>query len=172
MNNEIKLGLKGQLSYTLHNYSSVRAILRNIKWELKYAWNRAWNGYDDADVFGFDESFRERMIVCLDRLEKTRHCLFIVPEEYKYQFCNTDEDNDLKYFTDEQTSVIIQTIIFHLKMSDEDYVEKKLYGENIYDEDYTWMNTRSDFLRIESVRKQNQDMAFDLLKMFWDQLWD
>ena len=33
--------------------------LRHIKYELKYAWQRAWRGYDDSMVFNLDYGFVE-----------------------------------------------------------------------------------------------------------------
>lgn len=33
--------------------------LRHIKYELKYAWQRAWRGYDDSMVFNIDHTFIE-----------------------------------------------------------------------------------------------------------------
>lgn len=176
MSKEIRLGLKGQFNYAVHNYSSVRSIIDHVWWEIKYAWRRAWYGYDDRDVFSFDQSFRDKMIVCLKELDKTRSSVFNVPDGYIGDVTDIEEDITEyyynKHFSNEGTSKIIQEIVECLKMSDEDYVEKQLYGTNIYDKDYHWMNTREDFLRIESVRKENQDKAFDMLKMFWDQLWD
>ena len=56
-------------------------------------------------------------------------------------------------------------------MSDEDFVEKKLYGNNIYDDDYVSKDLEIH-KRIWTIRKQNQDIAFDLLKLLWDELWD
>ena len=49
---------------------------------------------------------------------------------------------------------------------------KQLYGKNIYDDDYDFNKILfKDYVRIENVRKQNQDRAFDLIKLFIDQLW-
>lgn len=172
MSKEIRLGLKDELKYAVHNYSSIRWTFDHMCRELKYAWQRAWRGYDSGNVFGFNDKFRDCMIVCLERLDETRQTLFTVPEEYEADFDDIKEEWGLRVFTDEQTSAILQTIIFHLKMSDDDYVEKQLYGKNIYDDDYDWNKTGEQYLKIEAVRKQNQDMAFDLLKIFWDQLWD
>ena len=77
------------------------------------------------------------------------------------------------YFDDENTKLIYRTMIFHLQMMDENYVEKKLYGNNIYDDDYE-VDYRSigDYKRIYSVMRQNKDAFMKLFSLFYYDLWD
>ena len=58
-------------------------------------------------------------------------------------------------------------------MMDEDYVEKKLYGNNIYDDDYE-VHYRSigDYKRIYSVMRQNKNEFMKLFSLFYFDLWD
>ena len=78
-----------------------------------------------------------------------------------------------RYFDDENTKLIYQTMIFHLQMMDEDYVEKKLYGSNVYDDDYE-VGCRSieDHKRIYSVMRQNKNAFMKLFSLFYFDLWD
>lgn len=171
MSNEINLGLKGQLSYIIHNYSSIRVMLREIYWELRYAWQRAWKGYDARDIFNFNANCIDRMIVCLEEIKESKWGLLNVPEKYQDNYIPGIQRNDTGCFTEEETNHILETIIYYLRMSDEDNVEKQLYGTNCYDDDYDYHDITMDRIKsIEKERQANQDKAFDLLKMFWNQL--
>lgn len=173
MNNEINLGLKQQLPYIIHNCSSIRVMLGEIYLELRYAWQRAWKGYDNIDVFSFNTQFRDRMIVCLEEIKESKWGLLNVPNRYKDDDIPGIKRNDTGCFTEEETNHILETIIYHLRMSDEDNVEKELYGTNCYDDDYDCHNITIDRIKnIEEERQANQDKAFDLLKMFWNQLYN
>lgn len=63
--------------------------------------------------------------------------------------------------------------MFYLQMMDADYVEKILYGNNIYDDDYE-IGCRSikDHKRISSVMLQNKDAFMKLFSLFYYDLWD
>lgn len=47
--------------------------LRHIKYELKYAWQRAWRGYDDSMVFNLDYGFVELYREILKDFKKNLH---------------------------------------------------------------------------------------------------
>lgn len=114
-----------------------------------------------------DSCFIERYKAILKEYNKTRHCLFNIPEKYREQF------NGRFNFTDEETSIIIDTMIYHLEMMNEDNVEKVLYGKNIYDEDYDWgIRTVDDRKRIASVMGQNKEAFMKLFNDFFWNLWD
>lgn len=76
-------------------------------------------------------------------------------------------------FDEENTKLIYQTMIFHLQMMDEDYVEKILYGNNVYDDNYE-VGCRSieDYKRIYSVMRQNKNAFMKLFSLFYFDLWD
>ena len=78
-----------------------------------------------------------------------------------------------RYFDDENTEVIYRTMIFHLHMMDEYYVEKILYGNNVYDDNYE-VGCRSieDHKRIYSVMQQNKNAFMKLFSLFYYDLWD
>ena len=110
--------------------------------------------------------FIEKYKAILKRYRNKHNCLFNVPDEYK------DDFNKL-FFNEEETDVIIDTMIFHLEMLDEDYVEKKLFGKNIYDDDYDF---KKDFSLektkyIWEIVDQNKCLFMKLFNIFFWELW-
>lgn len=168
----MRIGLKGLWSDIQKD--SLRWKIDKTIDELKYAWQRAWKGYDNRELWGFDSMFLERTAIILEEYKKNHYGLWWCPEGYDWsKTCEKDEWFDKYLFSEEQMDAIIETLIFHLKMSDEDFVEKHLYGKNINDDDYViGCRSKEDYIRIANVRKQNQDAAMDLLKLFMDDLWD
>ena len=166
------LGLKDFFVSSKKEKPKLRYFLRQLRWELKYAWRRVWIGYDDVDFFECFEMFRRRMIRILEDFINHGNGLLNLPQESEHY-------NELLkrfpegYFDEEHTKLIYQTMIFHLHMMDEDYVEKKLYGNNIYDDDYE-VDYRSigDYKRIYSVMRQNKDAFMKLFSLFYYDLWD
>ena len=145
---------------------SLKWKLKNLRWELRYAWRRAWYGFDDMDTIAMYASFIERYKAILKDYRKHLHCLFTVPEEYK------DIYNKL-YFNEEETEIIIETMIYHLEMMNEDHVEKVLYGKNVYDDDYEIAeNMLKRYKHIYSVMNQNKEAFMKLFNLFFWDLWD
>ena len=167
----MSLGMKGCLK-SLEG-CNFRYKMHLLYWEIRYALQRAWNGYDSRDVWCLDRRLNERLIVLLKEYKKTYHCLWYCPEGYDWsKVCKKDIAK--KYiFSEEQINAILDVLIFHLQMSNEDFVEKKLYGTNIYDNEYeTGCRTSDDYMRIWNIRKQNQNAAIKLLGLLMDELWD
>lgn len=168
----ITLGLKDFFVHIKTNKTNIKCFFRELRWQLKYAWRRAWYGYDDVDMFECFEMFRRRMIRILEDFIKYGNGLLNLPKESEYY------DELLKIFPDrsfdeENTKSIYQTMIFHLKMMDKNYVEKMLYGNNIYDDNYE-IGCRSieDDKRIYSVVRQNKNAFMKLFSLFYYDLWD
>ena len=166
------LGLKDFFVSSKKEKPKLRYFLRQLRWELKYAWRRVWIGYDDVDFFECFEMFRRRMIRILEDFINHGNGLLNLPQEsehYKELLKKFPEG----YFDEENTKLIYRTMIFHLQMMDENYVEKKLYGNNIYDDDYE-VDYRSigDYKRIYSVMRQNKDAFMKLFSLFYYDLWD
>ena len=64
-------------------------------------------------------------------------------------------------------------VIFHLEMMDEDYVEKLLYGKNVYDDDYIpTCRSFNEYKRISSIMNQNKNAFMKLFDIFFWELWD
>lgn len=154
--------------------SSLRCRIEDLRRELKYAWQRAWYGYDCMDWIEMFACFIERYKAILKDYREKHWGLLSVPEEYRDVFN--------KYSFDEvETDVIIDTMIYHLEMMDEDYVEKVLYGKNVNDysidrfeefEEYLKNNTLEKTNRIYSVMLQNKDAFMELFSLFFYNLWD
>ena len=166
------LGLKDFFVSSRKGKIKLRHFFRELRWELRYAWRRAWKGYDDVDMFECFEMFRRRMIKILNDFIKHGNALLTIPNQSEHY-------NELLkifpkgYLDEENTKLIYQTMIFHLQMMDEDYVEKKLYGNNVYDDDYQiGYRTIEDHKRIYSVMQQNKDAFMKLFSLFYYQLWD
>ena len=166
------LGLKDFFVSSRKRKTKLRHFLGELRWELKYAWRRAWRGYDDVDVFECFEMFRRRMIRILEDFIKHGNGLLNLPNQSEHY-------NELLkrfpkgYFDESGTEIIYQTMIFHLQMMDEDYVEKKLYGSNVYDDDYqVGYRSREYHKRIYSVMQQNKDAFMKLFSLFYYDLWD
>lgn len=166
------LGLKDFFVSSRKEKIKLRRFFRELHWELRYAWRRAWRGYDDVDFFECFEMFRRRMIRILEDFINHGHAYLTIPTQ-------TEHYNELlkkfpeRYFNEETTKLIYKTMIFHLHMMDEDYVEKKLYGNNVYDDDYEiGCRNIEDHKRIYSVMEQNKDAFMKLFSLFYYDLWN
>ena len=84
------------------------------------------------------------------------------------------DDFKKDHFNEEETDIIIDTIIYHLELMDEDNVEKLLYGKNVYDDDYDIQNDISleKCKRISAIVDQNKELFMKLFNLFFWQLWD
>ena len=47
----LDLGLKDFFVSSRKEKIKLRHFFRELRWELRYAWRRAWIGYDDVDMF-------------------------------------------------------------------------------------------------------------------------
>ena len=166
--NNLDLGLKDFFISSKKNKPRLRRFFRELRWELRYAWRRAWFGYDDVDMFECIEMFRRRMIRILEDFIKHGNSLFPIPirsehyDELLKRFSNVSFDK-------EHTELIYRTMIFHLQMMDEDYVKKILYGNDGYK---ISCHSIEDYKRIDSVMDQNKDAFMKLFSLFYFHLWD
>ena len=76
-----KFGLNGFLERT--KGASLRYKLRELWWQLRYAWQRAWRGYDFTDVFELGYNFTAKMPVLLTEFLKNNVGLFYDTEADK-----------------------------------------------------------------------------------------
>lgn len=157
------LGLKDFFVSSRKNKITLRHFIKRLRWELRYAWRRAWLGYDDVDMFECFEMFRRRMIKILEDFIKYGNSDFNLPtesEHYEELLKKFPEG----YFDEGYTRNIYETMIFHLHMMDEDYVENLLYGEHTH--------KTKDRKRILNVMKQNKNAFMKLFSLFYYDLWD
>lgn len=130
----------------------IRYKIKHVRWQIKYAWQRAWRGYDDTDIFNMDSNLREKMIVMLEKYNEIRCSLFIKPNMNLFDGTMTDEE----------TSNIIKQMIDLLHKSDEWF-----YYNDDYDlkEGYTYEIVAK---RCEESRNE----FLDMMKEYGSQLWD
>ena len=160
----MSIGLKGSWKET--KGLALKCRLRETYWNFKYAWLRAWYGFDYRDSFNMNGMFVEKYKTILKWYKKHNIALFNVPEEYRDKFNKFS-------FTEEETDVIIDMMIYHLEMLDEDHVEKLLYGKNVDDNDWDlnkdWTMEKS--IRISHVVDQNKKAFMKLFGIFFFDLW-
>ena len=78
------LGLKDFFVSSKKEKPKLRYFLRQLRWELKYAWRRVWIGYDDVDFFECFEMFRRRMIRILEDFINHGNGLLNLPQESEH----------------------------------------------------------------------------------------
>ena len=93
--------------------------LRELKWELRYAWQRAWRGYDDTDVFELGYNFTSLMPVLLR--EFRNHTIALLP----------DPDHPERPHTEEETRQILDEMIACFENCDEDVVWERIAGSSL-----------------------------------------
>ena len=104
------LGLKDFFVSSKKEKPKLRYFLRQLRWELKYAWRRVWIGYDDVDFFECFEMFRRRMIRILEDFIKHGNGLLNIPNQSEHY-------NELLkrfpkgYFDEESKELIYKTMI-------------------------------------------------------------
>lgn len=149
-----KIGLNGFRD----KYKGCRFLykLKQLRWELRYAWLRAWKGFDDQDIFNLDDQFIDRMIVLLTEYNKHNVSLFVDPESPK---------GELKYFTEEETRQVVEQMIWYFENCKEEVVGERLYGENWMVKDVKVDESIYD----EMLRCKN--IAFKMLSDYFYQLW-
>lgn len=166
------LGLKNFFVQSFRYKTKPKIFIEYFFREIKYAWQRVWRGYDDIDTIECYEMFRVRMIKILESFVHNRNAYLNLPREYERY------DELLKrfpngYFDEEATDVIYETMIHHLKMMDENHVEKVLFGTCIYDDDYVHVDrTLEDYRRIGEITHQNKEAFMKLFSLFYYHLWD
>ena len=80
----LDLGLKDFFVSSRKEKIRLRHFFRELRWELKYAWCRAWRGYDCVDFFECFEMFRRRMIRILEDFINHGNGLLNLPNESKH----------------------------------------------------------------------------------------
>ena len=140
--------------------------------EIKYAWQRAWKGYDDVEVFAINDKFRECMIEILQDFNKNRIASFWVPHDSEHyeELGVVDNISGSRCFNKTETGMIIDVMIWHLKMMDDTFVEKQIYGFNIYDDEYD--PSKISYPHVVAIVKQNKHAFMKLFDLFYENLWD
>ena len=115
------IGFKGALKNIKD--LSLKLKIKELYWQLRYAWQRAWIGYDSTDIFELGFNFVERMPILLREFKENNIALF------------PDLDNpDRLSLTAEETNAVIDEMIFYFENCDEDVVYQRLYGIDPYED--------------------------------------
>lgn len=86
--------------------------IKSLRWELRYAWQRAWRGYDDVEVFDLSYKFVERMTHILKDFKENNIALF---PNSDYQGTNPLSDISLN---EKETDAVLDEMIYHFENSD------------------------------------------------------
>lgn len=99
------LGLKD--FWKTYKGCGIRYKIGHLFRELKYAFQRAWRGYDDSEVWSIDESFRVRMIHILSDYKNNFNSLFRVPRKSDH-YDNLGHDTVAgRFFTEKEVKTIV-----------------------------------------------------------------
>ncbi len=124
----------------------VKRWIKDAYWEVRYGFQRMFNGYDAVDTF---ETFAK----FIDRYSK------ILTEYKKYHVGYCSE------MTEQEWEAIIDEMIYHLKYMDEETVIKEL-ERNVPDNWTVGHKTINEVLNI------HKDIFFELFSKYFYDLWD
>lgn len=131
--------------------------LREMMWELRYAWQRAWRGYDSTDVFELGFNFISLMPVLLREFrDKT---IAMLP----------DPDHPERPHSEEETQQILDEMISCFENCDEDVVWERMVGKPLSElpDDAILENTKS----VMEETKRNYKRAMELFSKYAWHLW-
>ena len=126
------------------------------------AFERALDGFDTYDVMDPSGSFIDRYKrIIEEKLES--NITLTIPRDQTVSYGNR------LYHTEDETKKILCTMLYHLSMMEEDFVEKCLYDKNVYDDDYDYNNyTVERANRIFEVMNKHKDLFMELFNTyFW-----
>lgn len=116
--------------------------IKDLYWEIRYAWQRAWKGYDDTDIFELGYNFMHRMPTLLKEYK----------DHYNGLFYDTDKGRVL---TEEEMNQLLDEMIFYFENCDEEHVYERLYGQEFhypYGNDWKQVNEEVDRCQKEALR--------------------
>ena len=128
--------------------------LKELRWQLHYAWQRAWRGYDDIEVFDFCFTFMERIVPILKDYRENNVSLWI----------ENRGTNQYKELTRDQTNEIIDRMIYLAENSNADgWLDANLDPYN-----------KTDIPKIEEWQRNGRQNEKEFLKIFseyFPQMW-
>ena len=148
--------LKGFIKAT--QGSSLRFRLVALFWELRYAWQRAWRGYDDTDVFDFNNNFLEKIVCILKDFNEHNVSLFV--------------EADGSIMTAEETKEVVDKMIYFFSHSDGDKESDPLFGElDMEAGRFEFEPSIEELIACFDKAKENRQAGLELFKMYFDCLW-
>lgn len=149
-----RYGLKDYLHY--HQGEPLKQYFTTLYWQIRYAWQRAWRGYDDTDVFELVYNFTSRMSVLLREFKKYNGTLF----------CDFHHGEKID-LTEEQTDTVLDEMLFYFENCEFITVYERLWGDKKLNESE----------RINAVKAAVEehsrcwDMAMKLFGKWSNNLW-
>lgn len=143
-------GLRNALEIT--KGSGLRWKIKTLYWELRYAWQRAWRGYDSTDVFELGYNFAAKMPELLREFKKYNNALFTNSEPFII-------------LTEEETDKVLDDMIFFFENCDEDHIYKRLFGVDFWEEEY-------DKDKWKAVRAELDRCQTEAMRLFSKWVWD
>lgn len=134
-----------------------RYRIRELCFEIKYGMQRFLRGYDSRDVFCFCGTFPEIMISILKEFRIRNDAVFNGKDE--------NGDNTGIPLSKTETDNVIDEIIFHLNLMDEDKCANEIFRKEMYGLEL------DDMKKVYEAIDTHKNEAFRLLtKWYWD-LW-
>lgn len=147
-----ELGLRA--AFKKHKGASFGFIIKELYWELRYAWQRAWVGYDYTDVFELGHNFAARMPVLLRDFKENNIALF------------TDSETG-QTFSETETDAILDEMIFYFENCDEDHVYERIHGVSGYAE-----NEMYDMKKWTAAYEELKRCQSEALRLFSKWCWN
>lgn len=142
------------LSAALRRMKIRRGLLKDICRESRYAWQRAWRGFDDMDVGELGFNLVQRIPVLLREFKRKSDLLLRDPV--------TKRD-----YTKEETDAVINRLVFFFENTDEEDIYQRLYGISSWDAKY---DQDRDVRVLQELRFCRAEAFRMLAKWCWD-LW-
>jgi len=127
-------------------YYRMKIKIKDIYWEIRYAVQRVYKGYDSVDVFEMYSMFIDRYYKILTRYKETMHGYPGTMSEKEW--------ND-----------IIDKMLMHLYYMDENNIKKELY-KDIPENWILSLNT------VDSIMEKHKNEFFKLFSEYFYCLWD
>jgi hypothetical protein len=156
--------------FKTHKGMSLRLKLRELKWELRYAWQRAWKGFDDTEVFELDKSFIERIVMALKE--------FKIHNDTRFRNYDNLNNSTLSivdpsaWLSEEETNSVIDEMIYLFENSDADEMLQPLYGRfNTITRDFENRPTAQQMAECFAKAQENRHKGLKLFEKYFDCLW-
>lgn len=130
----------------------LKCVLREIKW----AWQRAWRGFDDSEVIDVAGAFFERT----ERLLKA----FRDSDNYG---CFPRLDGTNEYMSEAETYALLTEMIRVFENTDDDVCYEEMYGVNPYEDPVFNLDNKDEYWRrVKACAKEAERYRILAREMF------
>lgn len=153
-----------KLSYITHYCHSAplpykfQMFCRDKFYDAKYAIQRVKRGYDNVILYDFCSSAPILLSDILTDYKDKKHCVF-----------NERDENGKRTgisLSKSETNAILDNIINHLTLIDEEKCAKDVFGKETVD------LSVAEYAELYNYIDEHKNTAFDLLKKWWFEVWD